>query len=212
MDLNQSIRSFSSQPLTHQVLLSLLKGYKRPNEKVHDLVRQGILTPVRKGMYIAGPMLNTSRPESFLLANHILGPSYVSLDTALSHYGIIPEKVFETASMTTKASRAFNTPVGLFTYIRLPLPYYAFGISRVRFPEDQYALVASPEKALTDKIVSTAGLIIRSRKAAREWLLENWRMNEDSIKNMDTQMMAEWLKDAPKRSSLAIVINAISEL
>lgn len=193
-------------------MVSLLKGYKRPNEKVHDLQRKGILSPIRKGLYIAGPALDTDRPEPFLLANHILGPSYVSLDTALSYYGLIPERVFETASMTTKTTRIFNTSLGVFSYTRLPLPWYAFGIRRVRLSEDQYALIASPEKALADKVISTSGLIIRSRRAALEWLLENARMDEAQLRELNTQMMLEWLKDAPKKSSLQILINAINDL
>ena len=212
MDINQTIRSIATQPVTHQVMVSLLKGYKRPNEKVHDLQRKGILSPIRKGLYIAGPALDTDRPEPFLLANHILGPSYVSLDTALSYYGLIPERVFETASMTTKTTRIFNTSLGVFSYTRLPLPWYAFGIRRVRLSEDQYALIASPEKALADKVISTSGLIIRSRRAALEWLLENARMDEAQLRELNTQMMLEWLKDAPKKSSLQILINAINDL
>jgi len=212
MDLNQTIRSYAAQPLPHQVLVSLLKDYKRPNEKMHDLQRQGILSSVRKGLYVAGPALGGSKPEPFLLANHILGPSYVSVDTALSYYGMIPERVFETTSMTTKPSRIFNTPEGLFSYTHLPLPYYAFGINRVFLSEDQYALMATPEKALTDKIVSSSGVNIRSRKGAAEWLLENWRMDEEQLRQLNTRMMSEWLKDAPKKNSLQMVINMINDL
>ncbi|WP_325592361.1 hypothetical protein [Puia sp.] len=198
--------------MTHQVLLSLLKGYKRPNEKVHDLRRKGILSPVRKGLYVAGPALGGGRPEPFLLANHILGPSYVSLDSALSYYGLIPERVFETTSMTTKTSRTFHTPLGTFSYTSLPLPYYAFGIRRIGLSEDQYALIAVPEKALADKVISTSGLIIRSRKAASEWLLENLRMDETQLRELNTRIMGEWLKDAPKKTSLQMLINAIQGL
>ncbi|HEY4107937.1 hypothetical protein [Puia sp.] len=179
---------------------------------MHDLTRKGILSPIRKGLYIAGPTLETTRPEPFLLANHILGPSYISLDTALSYHGLIPERVFETASMTTKTSRTFNTPVGTFSYTRLPLPYYSFGIRRVRLSDDQYALVAFPEKALTDKIISTSGLILRSRKAAIEWLLENSRMDETQLRELNTRMMSEWLADAPKKNTLQILINTIDSL
>jgi hypothetical protein len=212
MDIHQTIRSFATQPLPHQVLLSILKGYKRPNDKVHALLREGALTSVRKGLYIAGPAVATERPGDFLLANHILGPSYVSLDTALSYYGLIPERVFETTSMTTKTSREFSTPLGIFSYTRLPVPYYSFGIRRVQLAEDQFALVASPEKTLTDKVISTAGLLLRSKKATAEWLLENCRIDENGLKELNTRMMSEWLQDAPKKESLAMLIRTIDDL
>jgi hypothetical protein len=86
---------------------------------------------------------NKADSSPFLLANHILGPSYVLLETALSYHGWIPEHVFEIASMTTKGGRSFETPAGYFAYIHLPLPYYAFGIQRVELADKQFALVAS---------------------------------------------------------------------
>jgi hypothetical protein len=78
MDLNQVIRSYSKQPLTHQLLMSLFKEYQRPNDKIHRLLNEGSLQSIRKGLYIAGPALHTGKPEPILLANHILGLSYVS--------------------------------------------------------------------------------------------------------------------------------------
>ena len=90
MDINQAIRSYSRQPLTHQLMLSILKGYKSPNDKLQSLINEGVLDPVKKGLYVAGPTLDTYKPEPFLLANHIMGPSYVSLDAALAYYGMIP--------------------------------------------------------------------------------------------------------------------------
>jgi hypothetical protein len=176
MNVIQNITAFSRQPLTHQLLLSWLKDYKRPNDKIKELKSEGFLSPVKKGLYIAGPKVNTGKPENMLMANHILGPSYVSVDTALSWHGLIPERVYEIASMTTKSSREFYTPAGLYSYTRLPLPYYAFGLLTVRLAEDQNAIFATPEKALCDKIVTTPGLILRSVKRAYsfddEWLVK----------------------------------------
>jgi hypothetical protein len=212
MELRQTIRSFSTQPLPHQVLLSLLKDYKRPNDKVHNLLREGVLTSIRKGLYIAGPAVATGKPEPFLLANHILGPSYVSLDTALSYHGLIPERVFETASVTTKTSREFHTPMGTFSYTRFPLPYYSFGIRRIQLGEDQFALVASPEKALADKLINTAGVTLRSSKSTTTWLLENLRLDVDGLKAFDTHTMLGWVQDAPKKDSLSMLIKTIGDL
>lgn len=189
-----------------------MRKYKRPNDKVHALLQQGVLQSVRKGLYVAGPAVGAGRPSSFLLANHIFGPSYVSLDAALSYYGLIPERVFETSSMTTKVGRIFDTPMGRFTYSHLSFPYYAFGIRSIKMADDQYAMVASPEKALADKLIATSGIIIRSQKGAAEYLLENLRMDSDQLRAFDTKMMSEWLPDAPKRESLSLVIKMINNL
>jgi hypothetical protein len=212
MDLSQSLRNLSSQPLTHQLLTSLLKAYKRPNDKIHELIVAGVIEPVKKGLYLPSTKLSETRTEPFLLANHLLGPSYVSFDSALSYYGLIPERVFEVSSATIKASRSFDTPTGTFSFTRMPLPYYSFGVRQVAVGKDQNALIASPEKALFDKIINTAGLILRSKIAASEYLIENLRMDEDQLKQLDVQAMETWLSDSPKRESLVYVIKLINEL
>ncbi len=213
MDYRPALMRLSNQPLSHQLLVSIFKGYERPNDKIYQLAKEGILLSIKKGLYIAGPALNIdSRPEPFLLANHILGPSYVSVETALSYHGLIPERVYEIASMTTQASRKFNTPLGTFSYTRLPLPYYAFGIRREKLADDQYAMVASAEKALCDKIITTSGLLLRSRKAAKEFLFENMRMDEDSLRQLNSKEMSTWVNGSLKEESLSMVVNVIQEL
>ncbi|MBS0032418.1 type IV toxin-antitoxin system AbiEi family antitoxin domain-containing protein [Chitinophaga sp. 22321] len=212
MEINQALQSHAWQPLTHQLLLSLLKDYKRPNDKIHNLLNEGVLESIRKGLYIAGPALKTGKPEPFLLANHILGPSYVSIDTALSYYGLIPERVFEYASMTTKDSRKFQTPMGVFSYAHLSLPYYSFGIQQVKLSKDQIALIASPEKALCDRIVITKGIELRSQKDAMNYLLEDMRMDEENLKELNTSIMQSWIEDAPKKEKLHLIIKTIKRL
>ncbi len=213
MDYTYELTRLSNQPLSHQLLVSILKDYERPNDKIYQLAKQGIIQPIKKGLYVVGPALNLDRkPEPFLLANHILGPSYVSVETALSYHGLIPERVYEIASMTTQAPRKFNTPLGTFTYTRLPLPYYAFGIRSEKLADDQYAMVASPEKALCDKIISTSGVLLRSRKAAKEFLLENMRMDEDALRQLNVKEMMTWIKGSLKEESLSMVVNMIQEL
>lgn len=213
MDYRAALARLSNQPLTHQLLASILKDYERPNDKIYQLAKEGVIQSIKKGLYVVGPALNVGRkPEPFLLANHILGPSYVSVETALSYHGLIPERVYEIASMTTQASRKFNTPLGSFTYTRLPLPYYAFGIRCEKLADDQYAMIASPEKALIDKIITTSGLLLRSRKAAKEFLLENMRMDEDVLRQLNAKEMMTWVKGSLKGESLTMVINVIAEL
>jgi hypothetical protein len=213
MDYRPALMHLSTQPLSHQLLVSIFKDYERPNDKIYQLAKAGVIQPIKKGLYVVGPALNIDRkPEPFLLANHILGPSYVSVETALSYHGLIPERVYEIASMTTQAPRKFNTPVGTFTYTRLPLPYYAFGIRSEKLADDQYAMVASPEKALFDKIITTSGLLLRSRKAAKEFLLQNMRMDEDALRKLNAKEMLTWITGSLKEESLLMVVSVIREL
>lgn len=192
--------------------MSLLKDYKRPNDKIHALLREGVLEYIKKGLYVAGPILKVNRPEPFLLANHILGPSYVSLESALSYYGFIPERVYAITSITIKATRKFETPMGVFSYIRLPLPYYSFGIQQTKLSDQQYAMMASPEKALCDKVVTTSGLQLRTKKNAMSYLIDDLRMERDNLKELNMKAISEWLPFAAKKATLEILIKTINSL
>lgn len=171
-----------------------------------------MIEPVKKGLYIAGKSLGAERPENALLANHILGPSYLSMESALAHYGLIPEKVFAVTSMTTKASRKFQTSIGRYTYTNLPLPYYAFGLATVSLSKDQQAIMAIPEKALCDKIATTAGITLRSQSSARDYVFGNLRMEEEDLAKFDLDAILSWLENAPKRESLEMLIKMIEKI
>ncbi|WP_369764878.1 hypothetical protein [Flavobacterium sp. WC2429] len=193
-------------------MTSLLNQYKRPNDKIKALKDKGIIKSVKRGLYIPGENANMRIPESSLIANHIYGPSYLSMETALSYYGLIPERVYAVTSMTIKPSKDFRTSIGLYSYSHLPLPYYAFGIKNVKLQENQTVIMASPEKALADKIVSTPGVILRSIINAQKYVFENLRMEQSDLKDFDTTQMRSWLSDAPKKESLEILIKMIEKL
>ena len=212
MDISKLLSAFEGQPITHQILTSLLHQYKRPNDKIKALKDNGIIKSVIRGIYIPGENVNMQMPESSLIANHIYGPSYLSMETSLSHYGLIPERVYAVTSMTTKPSKDFRTSIGLYSYSHLPLPYYAFGIRNVKLQENQRVIMASPEKALTDKIATTPGVILRSIKNAQNYVFENLRMEQSDLKDFDITQMRSWLSNAPKKESLEILIKMMEKL
>ena len=212
MDFKEAIQDYAEEPLTKQVILHLLKDYKRPYDKINELVKQKVLTPVKRGIYIPGDELKIAGPAPFLLANHISGPSYVSMEAALSHWGLIPERVYEITSMTTEESKIYRTPAGRYSYRHLPLPYYSFGIRRVELTERQAVLMASPEKALCDKIATTSGVLLRSIRQTKEFLLEDLRMEEDDLQKFDTATISSWLTNAPKKESLGMLVKTLNTL
>jgi hypothetical protein len=212
MQVDNHIRYYATQPITHNMVMEALAEYQRPNDKIHQMLNQGVLSAIRKGLYIAGPALMVNKPEPFLLANHIMGPSCISLDSALAYHQLIPERVYQITSVTTKASLSFNTPEGLFSYTRLPLPYYSFGIQQVSLLAQQTVMMVMPEKALCDKIITTSGIIFRSQKMAMAYLLENLRIDESSLQSFDTNIMRTWLPNAPKKDTLLMLIKTLEHL
>lgn len=212
MEFIEAIKDYSEQPITKQILLDLLKDYKRPFDKINELVKQGLLLQVKRGMYTPGPNLKMPPPEPFLLANHLLGPSYVSLDSALSHWGFIPERVYEISSVTTKLSKTYKTAIGRFSYTHMELPYYSFGIKQVELTKKQTVLIASPEKALCDKIVTTSGVLLRSVKQTLELLIEDFRIDKQMLRDLEINTISKWLNQAPKKNSLGILVKTLKSL
>ncbi len=212
MNFQEEIQPFFEGPLTQQVLLSVLRDYRRPFDKINELTRQGYLLPIKRGLYIPGPKLRLSRPDPFLLANHLYGPSYVSLDSALAFWGMIPERVMETVSITTKFAKKYETAAGRFTYIHMLPPYYAFGIQQVTLTERQQVLMASPEKALCDKIITTSGILLRSKKQTMDLLLEDLRITETALKELRFDLIEEWSVKAPKQSSMEMLAKSLRSI
>ena len=77
MDFARLIKDYTSAPLTRHLLLEILREYKRPNDKISELIKNGELVSLRRGLYVLGPKTDLPMPESFLIANHLRGPSYV---------------------------------------------------------------------------------------------------------------------------------------
>lgn len=212
MSLRNNLREYTNVPLTHQMVSDVLAEYNRPNDKISALVERGFLVSLRRGLYLPGPELDLPVPHQFVIANHLRGPSYVSLETALSHWGLIPEQVYEVSSMTLKTSRAYDTPLGHFSYRHLAAPYYAFGLERVEVGTGQFALVASPEKALCDKIIATAGVNLRSQVQTLDFLMEDLRLDETILGQLDRAAISSWVPDAPKASSLQMLVDTLQTI
>ncbi|MFW2136339.1 type IV toxin-antitoxin system AbiEi family antitoxin domain-containing protein [Chryseobacterium sp. TY4] len=209
MNFEREISAFQSQPIPHSVMLSLLNDYKRPNDKIHEMIQKRELLSLKKGLYILNSEL---LPEPFAVANAIYGPSYISAESALSYREIIPEKVFSIVSMTMKPSKNFKNQLGNFEFKKVPTPYYAFGIEQVELRESQFALLATAEKAILDKVVTTRGMIFRSVESAKTFMLENMRMDESQLKELNTAEMQSWIPGVPKEDSLKFLIKAIEKL
>ena len=73
-------------------------------------------------------------------------------------------------------------------------------------------MIASPEKAICDKIAMTSGLNLRSVKQVMEFLTEDMRIDEDLIRGLNLDVIDTWISDAPKQNSLQILIKTIRNL
>ncbi len=212
MDFRKLIKEYAEAPISRHLLLELVNDYQRPNDKISELIKSKELISVRRGLYITGPTMDLPTPEPFLIANHLRGPSYVSLESALSYWNMIPERAYEISSVTIKTSKLYKTPVGRFSYHQLKIPYYSYGIKNIQYSPKQTMLIASAEKALCDKVVLTPGVYLRSIKQTREFLMEDLRMDIETLAKLDTKLMELWIEHAPKKSSLKMLIKTLAQL
>ena len=206
------IKEYAEVPISRHLILELLRDYKRPNDKISELLKSKSLVSIRRGLYITGPKIDLSSPSPFLIANHLRGPSYVSLESALSFWGMIPERTFEISSVCIKTSKIYKPEVGRFSYQQLKTPYYSYGIKKVAYSPKQNILMATPEKALCDKIVLGSGINLRSIKQTRNFLMQDLRIDSDVLASLDTELIKLWIVNAPKKSSLAILIKTLEAL
>ena len=130
----------------------------------------------------------------------------------MSYWGIIPERVYEISSVTIKSSKKYKTPIGRFSYRSIPAPYYSFGIRSIELATGQLALIASPEKALCDKIITTSGLSLRSPSQTRFFLLDDLRIDPQWLRKFNLKEMKSWIEDAPKKQSLKMLIKTLEKL
>lgn len=212
MDFRKMIKEYAEAPISRHLILDLLSEYQSPNDKISELIKSKALISVRRGLYIVGPKTDLPTPEPFLIANHLRGPSYVSLESALSYWSMIPERAYEISSVTIKTSKLYKTPVGRFSYRQLKTPYYSYGIKNIRHSSKQSILVASPEKALCDKIVLTPKIHLRSITQTQDFLMEDLRMDSEVLSTLDTKVMESWIENAPKKSSVEMLIKTLKEL
>lgn len=212
MKIKGKIKNYTQAPLPHQLVMEALSTYSRPNDKISELVKSGELLSLRRGLYVAGPESDLPVPDLLLIANHLRGPSYVSLESALSYWGMIPERVHEISSVTLKTAKTYTNDLGTFSFRHSSSPYYSFGIQQVELAPQQMALIASREKALCDKIVLTPGVLLRSISQTRDFLFDDLRIDEQELNELSIPTIQSWIEDAPKKSSLKILIKTLEGL
>ena len=175
-------------PFDLNVLSSVYPETKHIVEKARRLQSDGKIIRLKKGMYVVSPEETGKALNRNLIANHIYGPSYVSLQTALRHYGLIPERVHLIQSLTTKHSRSFETPVGNFDYKCCSKEYFPIGV-RLENDNDITYLIATPEKALCDLINYSKGANLRFMKDVAQYLEEDIRFDMDTLSEFDMDIL-----------------------
>lgn len=134
--------------LDYQRILEV--NYSAAQRSIFRYIKIGFIVRVRKGFYF----LKSNPPHEFEIANKIYQPSYISFETALSYYGIIPETIYEVISATSRLTREFDVNNIKFSYKKIKKECFD-GYQPVKI-KNAVVLIAEPEKALADYLYLVA--------------------------------------------------------
>lgn len=155
----KGLRLFTTADFRRTLGLSLPTAYKA----LERYAKQGAVVRLRNGLY----SLPWNKPGAMAIANALYRPSYISYESALAHYHLIPETVYALTSATTR--RAKEIEAGDFGYIYHSIKRTAFTGYRPFKVGDELVLMAEPEKALCDFLF----LVFLKKRALNERIA--WR-------------------------------------
>ena len=141
--------------------------------------QSGRLYQLRRGLYAIAPPYQKVKPHPFLVANHLLKASYVSLQSALAFYGLIPDTIQRILSVGAGRPVRFETQMGTYEYRHVKTEVLRG--YRMMDLHGQQALVATPEKAILDLVyLQTGG---DSKEFIEELRLQNMELlNLDALR------------------------------
>ncbi|PWQ92519.1 type IV toxin-antitoxin system AbiEi family antitoxin domain-containing protein [Leucothrix pacifica] len=204
----EALAVFENQVIPYSALSAILDSYARPNDKINRLTKQGKLIALKRGLYA---LSDQHSPPKELIANHLFGPSYVSRQWALSYYGLLSERVVEVTSMCIGRSRQFENELGRFSYHAIPAHYYSLEQTSIQQGNSAF-LMATPEKALCDLLLSIRHLRLQSTSAVLSYLSDDLRLNEAELAKLDTRAIRSFAQAGYKVALLNTLADALEVL
>ena len=175
---------------------------------VKRALKEELLIRIRRGLYL---IFGKARPlflEEFELTSLIYGPSFASLESALSYHGWIPEGVYTTTCVSIKRAKEFKTPIGIFSYKHVPVENFYTGVDRIK-TKNVVFFVATPWRALADFIYTRH----KSWKNLSE-LETDLRIDRETLINSDKEMLKLLAENYPScrvRENLTRFLKEISK-
>lgn len=189
-----NFRDFKAKYRKYPVIKSAYFALEENPPYVRRLVSEwkekGWLIQLRRGIYLINDEDILGGVERFAISNLIYQPSYVSLESALSYYGMIPEMVAQVSSVSTRKTACFSNNLGTFTYSNIKRELF-WGYSKLKVGQDT-ALIASPEKAILDLVY-----LRRGELRTAEELIESFRLDHlDLIRSSALRKASERFENA----------------
>jgi hypothetical protein len=191
IDIMTALRGkVTGEVFDYQVLMDALSMYSKPRDVVTRLLSEGIIIRIKKGLYCFGEVYRRRPVSREYIANLVYGPSYVSLEYAMHYHGMIPDRVHTVTSVTTKRSKEYSTHFGVFYYRMLSNDRYAIGQMLDSSVESSF-LIATPEKALVDKVWTDSRFDGTRISEFEQYLVEDLRIEPETLEGLDSNLMFE---------------------
>lgn len=202
------LKALGNVPISMAVLQSLYKDYKSPNMHISMLEKKGLLIRLKRGLYVVAPGISGKELSVGLIANHLYGPSYVSMHWALMWYGLIPERIDIVTSITTRHTREFENALGRFTFRGVSKEYFSIGI---KSQEDAglHFLLATPEKAICDMIMQEKHVPDQSVTRLEVFFEEDMRIALEDLRQMDASIIRKCMEMGNKKQVLMNLLKLI---
>jgi hypothetical protein len=175
--LERILHAYPRPYITDAELAMLLGGTPDSRySKVKRLLAQEKLIHIRRGLYCLTDLIGYfTKPHPFELAQYIYGPSYISLESALSYHQLIPEAVYGITSVCVKRSREFHSPLGVFSYLNLPASNFYTEVDLI-VENNYHFFIAKPWKAICDYV-----FCYKKNWNSLEPVLESLRINREDL-------------------------------
>ena len=135
-----------------QTLLGIDSDANRRHALVKRAIAKGELIRICRGYYCLSEELRRDKLNLFAIANRLHAPSYISMESALSHYQVIPEAIFSTISISTKRRKSITSTIGQFEYYQRATAKSLEGIIQIEVANEKIN-IASIEKAIFDYFI-----------------------------------------------------------
>ena len=170
---------------TIDMLLYEYRKYSNIYNKIASLEKNNNLIKLKRGLYETN-----KATDPFVIANALLSPSYISFETALSYYGMIPERVYviKSASFKKNKKKEYKNSFGLFIYQDVNSKAYPYDINAIEI-DGLKVMIASREKALLDllSVISPRN----NKKELLELLFDDLRIDEVLFDELDKNRIIE---------------------
>lgn len=183
-----------------------LNDASRRYDAVKYAIRNEYLIVVKRGLYLIRLPFKKQMFDLFEIAQAIYGPSYISLESALSFHGWIPEAVYTTNSVSGRRSKDFDTPIGFFSFRRVPIHLFYDLVRRIE-SDNTVFLIAEPWKALADYIYVYKKTWLSLQELYLDMRIELSTLRESNISHLETV-----LKNYRNNNVRAVLARFLKEL